>query len=138
MKSMNNEILVVDDDPIIRLIHLKVLNNFGLQHSILAFPHGEEALCHIQNCEIDRHFLVLLDINMPVMNGWEFLQECEHLDCPERISTIMVTSSINLQDHKKAMEIPVVKGFFEKPFNLKAVKRLTELEEISTFFPVTI
>lgn len=130
---MNNQILVVDDDPIIRLIHTKVLDTFGLKQPILAFPHGQQALCHIQNCDLSKNFLVLLDINMPVMNAWEFLLECERISCTDRICTVIVSSSINPLDQKKAFKRPVVKGFIEKPFNLKTVDKLKEIEGISKF-----
>lgn len=119
------EILIVDDDRIICLLQHKTLLKLELGHKISIFYNGKDALEYVREPR-DRNiqFLVLLDINMPIMNGWEFLDHCSDDSRTFGIKVAMVTSSINKSDRIKAMEYPQVVGFYEKPFTLEKAREV--------------
>ncbi len=110
-------ILIVDDDDTTRFLIKRVIRSVDQENQILMAGNGEEALsmlnkaCSTNNCPE----LVLLDINMPVMNGFEFLQELQNSSiaaCSLKIA--ILTSSNNPIDYLMAYEYPVI-AFLEKP-----------------------
>jgi CheY-like chemotaxis protein len=70
--------------------------------------------------------LIFLDINMPAMDGWEFLAEYQTLPAEKKADTvlIMLTTSLNPDDEKRTLEIPEVSGFENKPLNQGQLERL--------------
>jgi len=73
--------------------------------------------------------LILLDINMPKMNGWRFLKEFQKLDkkITATILIVMLTSSVNIRDKMKAEKLQIVKKFIKKPLNEKIVTEIINL-----------
>lgn len=119
-------IFLVDDDPINNLINKRLLGKTGISQKIEEFLGGQEALERLSQEPNSSKILIFLDINMPVVNGWEFLEKYLKL-FPERKDKILVlSSSIDFQDRQKAEEYEIVSGFLEKPLTL---------EKISTYFP---
>jgi CheY-like chemotaxis protein len=124
--SKFNAIFLVDDDPVINLVNKRLLKKTGISDRIEDFLGGEEALEKISDESPSDPILIFLDINMPVLNGWEFLNKYMLL-FPERNDQILIlSSSIDYQDRQKAKEFKIVSGFLEKPLTL---------EKISTYFP---
>jgi CheY-like chemotaxis protein len=116
-----NLIFLVDDDPINNLINRRLLGKAGIGNNIEEFQSAQEALEKIKSIDTDKTLLLFLDINMPVLNGWEFL-DCYISIFPERKDTIIIlSSSIDYQDRQKAMEYPIVSGFLEKPLSLEKI-----------------
>ncbi|WP_026954620.1 response regulator [Algoriphagus vanfongensis] len=114
-------IFLVDDDPINNLINKRILQKVEITNLIQEFLEGAEALSKIENLDQEHQLLIFLDINMPVMNGWEFL---EHYlaKFPQRQDKIVIlSSSIDFQDRQKAQEYKVVTGFLEKPLTLDKI-----------------
>lgn len=132
---MRLKILLVDDDPVVQYLHKTVLSscNYPAQEM---FSNGKLALDYIleeDNKEIV--FLVLLDINMPIMNGWEFLEELNKTNTLSKVKVVVVTSSIDQSDKEKAEGHHCVFGFLEKPLLENHVNDLKfKDEEISFFF----
>ncbi|WP_268034720.1 response regulator [Algoriphagus sp. PAP.12] len=114
-------IFLVDDDPINNLINKRLLGKVGIAENIYEFLEGSEALGYLEDSQTPQEVLIFLDINMPVMNGWEFLDAyLEKL--PERKDKIVIlSSSIDFQDRQKAMEYEVVLGFLEKPLTMDKI-----------------
>lgn len=128
------EILVVDDDNLIRLLHQKNLQNSSIDQKITTFQNGKEALDYMENKKDPKiTFLVLLDINMPVMDGWEFLESYKQSDSNETF-VLMVTSSIDGSDKDRAYTFPNVIGFYEKPFVAETIQGVKALKELKPFF----
>lgn len=114
-------IFLVDDDPINNLINRRILGKTGISHRIQEFLGGEDALEKISEVELDQKLLILLDINMPVLNGWEFLNKYLELFPHRNDKIVILSSSIDFQDRQQANVYPIVSGFLEKPLTLDKI-----------------
>jgi CheY-like chemotaxis protein len=123
-------ILLVDDDEINNFISIKLIKKALLNTEITACLNGKFAIdqlleiSHKDPTKLPDY--ILLDINMPIMNGWEFLEEYEKFKIdPERKTKIfIISSSVFSNDISKAKSYPLVKDFISKPLN---VEKITEL-----------
>lgn len=130
-KLMSMETVIVDDDKIICFLHKKLCSRSGMD-SVRIFTDPEEAVAYLKaGCEKGTKFLLLLDINMPVMNGWDVLEVLENESQCGNIEVIMVTSSIDDADLQRSKKYDKVRGFVSKPLNLDKLQSITERE---TFF----
>ena len=111
-------ILVVDDDPAIRDVVADILEMSG--YSVATAANGAEGLDKIRH---DLPAVVLLDLMMPVMNGWEFLYACRR-EAPCAAVPIVVMSAA--RDASRAVEDLGAQAFLAKPFELEAVLRVLE------------
>ena len=107
-------IVLIDDDPINNLINKRLINKLNPSVDILEFMEVEKALVFLNNVSGGEN-LILLDINMPVMNGWDFLVFYAKIKDKRNDKIIMLSSSIDNQDRQRAMEFSYVEGFIEKP-----------------------
>ncbi|HEY1025109.1 MAG TPA: response regulator [Sphingobacteriaceae bacterium] len=122
---MRTRVLVVDDDDIVIFLHELMVRESGLSDEPVSFMNGQAALDYIlQHRATDEKYLIFLDLNMPVMNGWELLEELKELSGPE-IRVVIVTSSIDADDHKRSENYSFVIGYLEKPLSAEACKRFT-------------
>lgn len=128
------KILIIDDDEIVLMVERKILQRCGIDKETITFKNGNAALEYLKDQNADQKFLILLDINMPVMNGWDFLLQMETLNRNENIFVIMVTSSIDRYDKKLAEKYNTVISFIEKPITADDCKHINNLPEISHFF----
>jgi CheY-like chemotaxis protein len=114
-------IFLVDDDPINNLINKRLLSKTRISQKIQEFLGGEDALVRLKEVPDSSQLLIFLDINMPVLNGWEFLNK--YLDSfPNRKDKIIIlSSSIDFQDRQRAQEYEIVSGFLEKPLTLEKI-----------------
>ncbi len=114
-------IFLVDDDPINNLINKRLLGKIGISNQILEFLEGEEALSQISMLSQEKVALIFLDINMPVLNGWEFLEKYLQQYPTRKDKIVILSSSIDFQDRQKAREFEIVKGFLEKPLTMDKI-----------------
>ena len=127
---MNLDIVIVDDDPIVLFLHKTLIKKSQDSSPVHAFENPEEALYHLIGKKESTSFLILLDINMPVMNGWEFLEHLRKIKFSHKIFVAMVTSSINRSDKQKAADYPRIVSFLEKPLSKTAFLELfTKIKE---------
>ena len=114
-------IFLVDDDPINNLINRRLLGKINIGLRIEEFISAQKALEKIKALDPQESLLIFLDINMPVLNGWEFLDAYAN-SFPEREDKIIIlSSSIDFQDRQKALAYPIVSGFLEKPLSLEKI-----------------
>lgn len=128
------KVIIIDDDEIVLLVERKILQRCGFNQETLTFKSGEAALNFLKEEDKGQHFLILLDINMPVMNGWEFLTKMEALGRNETIFVIMVTSSIDRFDKEVAQNYKTVIGFIEKPITTENCRNIKDLTQLAEFF----
>jgi len=131
---MNLQPIVVDDDDIICFLVKKLLklSNYPEPKSFLS---AIDALDFIKKHETTQtRYAIFLDINMPVMNGWEFIETLESLSVISNYEIFILTSSINQNDKDKAFTYSSVKKFIEKPLRKNDLELLKENEYLKPFF----
>lgn len=128
------EVLIIDDDDIVTLVQGKLLQNCNVCESPLKFKRASEALNYLNKASPENDYLLLLDINMPLMNGWEFLEEIEKLAIKDQIYVYMVTSSIDYNDKEKAKKYDRIVNFIEKPITIKNCDQLKEHKYFKSHF----
>ena len=124
---MNMKYILIDDDPIINLVHKKVIKNADCEAEVTVFGSGKSALNYFKTNTNSQGDIVLLDINMPEMNGFEFLDELikyKKIDW-SLLNIFILTSSLNVKDREQAGKYPMLKGYLEKPLNIGNLMQLT-------------
>ncbi|MFK7888853.1 MAG: response regulator [Gammaproteobacteria bacterium] len=120
-------LMVVEDDAIERMIYERVLKRSGIVANILSFSYAEEALAHLQDAGSDSVDAILLDINMPRMDGFEFLDALKRqFGARFRAVVFMLTSSTNPRDAARADTYAIVRDFFNKPLDDDLIARIAE------------
>lgn len=126
-----NCILLVDDDFASNYLTETVLQDMDLTDQIHVAKNGQEALTFVQeNCKSDTlncPDLILLDINMPVMDGFEFLKEFEKIQTYKHTSIILLTTSTNSKDIEKAKQYQVT-AYLEKPLTEEKLLKIIEAQ----------
>ncbi len=125
-------ILLIDDNPDDNYLHKRVILKAGVADKVEVAYNGEEALRMLgllgddTGSSIVIPQLILLDLNMPGMDGWEFLKHYSRLAADQKSATsiVVVSSSENPEDLEMAKNNPLVKGVIHKPLD---TEKLTEL-----------
>ena len=129
------QIVIVDDDHMVVYLHKKLLEKVGLATDPVVAYNGKEALDYIKR-EIrnDDDFLLLLDINMPDIDGWEVLNELAKMGYRDRVYAIIITSSVNKVDKDMARNYENVIGFFEKPVKTADFQNIKSIPQLEKYF----
>ena len=131
---MLDKILCVDDDPITLMLCKKVVEKVEFAKEIITAKNGEEAIEYFDTLFEERKAndaivypkLVLLDLNMPVMDGWEFLETYMRKDYHNVFSEtrfMVLSSSIDPYDINRSKTYPV-NGFLSKPITKEMLENL--------------
>lgn len=126
---MNKVVLLVDDDPIFNWVSTKMIEKLGSNLTINSLLDGKKALDFLHANYSDKSFYyILLDINMPILNGWGFLDALEKMGSikSDNVSIHIVSSSTDKSDQQKADSYRLVNGFINKPFSLEQIKSILE------------
>ena len=122
---------IIDDDNVYINLIKKVINIRKLSENLLIFKNGKEALNYftpIIKEEDETIFpeIILLDLNMPVMDGWRFLEEFTKIKTGKNVKTTLyiVSSSINPMDLSRAKEFSLVTDYLIKPVNIDQFEAL--------------
>lgn len=130
----DTEILLVDDDKIALMISERFLLKSGMSADIQKFLNGEEALEHLLHHNNAKHCLVFLDINMPVMNGWEFLECINDIEQLRAVNVVILTSSVDVADIQRSSQYTQVMKYIEKPVSVDTFLQLRDIPELQEFF----
>jgi CheY-like chemotaxis protein len=129
-------LLVIDDDDINIFIIKKIVEKTGYEAQMVAKTNGQLAIDYLKElkeAQLPFPQLILIDINMPVLNGWEFLESYEKIGIDHDIDMYMLSSSVYENDIEKAKTYKTVKGFISKPLS---IERLIELFEGKNIEPI--
>jgi CheY-like chemotaxis protein len=121
---MLNKIFCIDDDPITLMLCKKAMQKVDFAEEITTFQSGEDAISFFHNNSNSPNNssipeLIFLDLNMPVMSGWEFLDIYLNRDYHLIFKTniIVLSSTIDPKDIEKSKSYPMVVNFLSKPIN---------------------
>lgn len=119
---------IIDDDPIQVFVNKRLLTNMGFSQSIHAWDNAKNALEELHKLrglnESEFPDIIFVDINMPQMDGWDFLKELNKMSLDREVDIYLVTSSINPEDVKRAGTVKSLSGYLIKPL------KNTDLEKI--------
>lgn len=110
--------LIVDDSSVMRKIVERSLRQAGLDLTVLEAGNGAEALGLLDENTVD---LILSDINMPVMDGLEFVRQLQTLDKMRNVPVVMITTEGSETNVVQALSLGA-KGYIRKPFTPDQVK----------------
>ena len=128
MKKKLNCILLVDDNAADNRYHKIIIKAMNITEHIEIALDGEEAINFLKKESQTPPEIIFLDINMPKMNGWEFLDVYQELKAEQRanVMIVMLTTSSNPDDEKKAKQISEVTSFKTKPLTEEMLTELLE------------
>ncbi len=130
-----DKVCIIDDDPIFVYGTKVILNyNGSFCSNIMVYENGEEALDNLANELKNKEKLpevIFLDLNMPIMDGWEFLDIfCKIPDIGIKTNIYILSSSINSDDINKSKKYSIVKDFIQKPLTEAKFSKLLESIEL--------
>ncbi|MBU2939526.1 response regulator [Lacinutrix sp. C3R15] len=130
--NKNFNFCIVDDDDIYQFTIKKTIQALNYSKSIIAFSDGEEALHFmLDNLTNEEELpdIILLDINMPIMDGFQFMEEFIKIKpkLSKKITIYMASSSVDETDIKKAHEISEISDYIIKPIKQGKIKSIIEI-----------
>ena len=128
---MLHRILCVGDDPITLMLYKMVIAKSSFTEEIVTAKNGQEALDYYDNLKVENDLccpeLVFLDLNMPVMGGWEFLDnftENKYEQFNQKTKVIVLSSTIDPNDIEKSKKYSMVIDFMSKPVTKEMLEDL--------------
>lgn len=121
-------VYVIDDDEIFVFVLRKLLQKSDHFDEVVNIGNGSEAIEMLNN-QYQKNGklpdLIFLDLNMPVLDGWQFLDEVEKLSFKDQLNIHIISSSIDTREIEKAKEYPTVKSFVSKPVTLNWLNNIS-------------
>lgn len=119
--------IIVDDDKLVNIFCSMVIKKLNTQAKVVTFEHPESGLEYIESEKSISNTIsptiLLLDINMPSMTGWEFLERFELLNdrIKKAINVYILSSSVDERDKERASTLKCIKGYLIKPLTKEAL-----------------
>lgn len=125
--NLPQRILLVDDNESDNVFHEIMLRKAGFGGEVIAFETGVDALVFLRADALEKPTCIFLDINMPMMNGFEVAQEAAPLIAGKpTIILVMLTSSGSPLDQERAASMPVIRGYLTKPLTIERARELIQ------------
>lgn len=128
-------VLLVDDDISTNFIHRRIVENAKINVDVKEITSAKEALDYLtysgkyeNKVDAPKAGIIFLDINMPGMNGWDFIAEYKKLDerHKARIVVVMLTTSLNPDDEQHAANVEEIATYLHKPLNIEAFAKIAD------------
>lgn len=125
---MKKNIMLVDDDKIFNFLSEKTITSLGLANEVHFAVNGKQALELLEQYregKISRPDIIFLDLNMPIMNGYQFIEAFANMDLPEKhkITIVVLSSSVDPNDVARTKELGI-QYYFSKPLSKDEIKKL--------------
>ena len=122
------DVLLVEDDPITIMVCDRIIKMTSFAENVKSCENGKVAIDYLNSLSEDspQPDIIFLDINMPVMNGWDFLEELAKVK--SRFKTLpriyLLSSTVDPEDYKKAKNYSLVEDFISKPLSKEALQNI--------------
>lgn len=123
---MNYKVIIVDDDPAALFLYAEIIKEFNFTKDLTTFNNAQKALDFLQHIQDKEKRIILLDLNMPMMSGWDFLDHVKDYPSKNFLSIFILTSSVNSADKDRSKTYTYVADFFEKPLTEDHIKIIKE------------
>ena len=134
--SRFSTVMLIDDNEIDNFINQKMIEGWNFADKVYVHTSARSALEFLQNIERNENFprelipqVIFLDISMPMMDGFQFLDEFEKLsgNIRDGLKIMLLTSSINPLDQQKSTSIPAIANYMNKPLTKDHLSNLSIL-----------
>ena len=124
-----NVVMLIDDDLGDQKLYRRIIKRSGIDAEAICFDYAQDALDYLRQADRPRVDLIFLDINMPGMNGFEFLEAAvrDLEGWSSETVVIMLTTSAMPEDADRARSFPVVKDYLVKPLTVEQLHRAIDL-----------
>ena len=121
--------MLIDDEVIDQKMYRRIIKRSGLVGKTLSFRGADHAFDYLRNHPDEQIDLILLDINMPRMSGFEFLERATHDLGPNfaKVCIVMLTTSLDPSDREYAESFDVVRDFLNKPLTIEHLQRIAAM-----------
>jgi CheY-like chemotaxis protein len=120
-------VLIIDDDPIFVFVIQKLFFKIGSDYKIDSIKNGQLGLDYIDELYRNNQQLpdvILLDLNMPMLDGWQFLEEIETKPFKDQLTIYMTSSTVDPIDYERAKHYKTVKRFISKPLSIEDIESI--------------
>ena len=141
---MINKVFCIDDDQVTIVLCDLVIKKAGFAKEVISATNGKEGLAWFSNYFSKKPAserpeppqVIFLDLNMPVMNGWDFLEDyvMKYADRLPNTKVVIISSTVNPEDFSKANRYDMVIDFINKPLTIDGVKELMKNKFLESYF----
>jgi CheY-like chemotaxis protein len=124
-----NELLIIDDDKIFILLIKRMFEKLGSTLLVQGMKNGQDGLDFLKNrYENDEPIpkIILLDLNMPMFDGWQFLEEIEYLPFADKLTIYVNSSTDNESEIERVKCYKSVKNFHSKPITFEILSKIMD------------
>lgn len=142
---MLDKVLCIDDDQITLVLCEMIIKKHGFAKEVISAGNGKEGIAWFSNYfkllksgeKIKAPELIFLDLNMPVMNGWDFLEDylMKYADRLPDTKVAILSSTVNPEDFSRANRYDIVVDFINKPLSIEGLDGLMENERLFSMLP---
>jgi CheY-like chemotaxis protein len=119
-------ICIINDDDIFTFILKKSITKLNICNEVISFINGDEAIKEFEKPNSSIPNIILLDINMPVLNGWDFLTEFVKINIPFKVDIYLISAHISNEDLIKAKNQKEITGILTDPTDNKILIEIVE------------
>ena len=130
------KVIILDDDPISNFLTKKVIEKSNVATDVIVFQEPTELLTGLAENKLDYPDIIFVDLNMPKVDGWQFIDLFNKIDTneTEKVNLIILSSSSNCEDIERAGNISRVKDYIIKPLTIDVMESLCQsIYETSRF-----
>ena len=126
MKTASSCVVLIEDDQAMNYYHQRLFVKQDFADEVLSYHSAKEALNGIKSLQQVTLLYIFLDLNMPQMDGWHFIEELEKLkfDSNTQIKLFVLSSSVNPNDMIKAKQNSVVTDYLSKPLSIETITNI--------------